>query len=217
MKSILLLVAVVVGSLVFTGCNQKKEVPENFDYGKVADGKYRNSYFDLEISVPEGWAVQSEAEMEATMKQGEKLVAGENKELKNVLKASEVNVANLLAVYQYKKGTNTEFNPSLLMTAENIKSFPNIKTGNDYLTSTRAFLVKSEFKYDQIDSVFAKENVNGSEFYRMHTAVDYSGIHIQQDYYSAVVNGFCLSVIISYSSDEQKASMDKFLGTLKFN
>lgn len=74
---------------------------------------------------------------------------------------------------------------------------------------------QSQFKYDSLDSEFIKENINGVEFYKMNAELNYRGLKIKQVYYSSVAKQFCLSFIISYISDEQKAELINSLNTLK--
>jgi hypothetical protein len=123
------------------GC-KTQDKPIDFDYGHIENSKYINSYFDFEITIPTDWIVQSKEQMDNLSKTGAELVAGDDSKLKAVVKASEINTANLLAVYQYERGSAVEYNPSFMLVAENIINAPGIKTGSDYLFQTMTVHLK---------------------------------------------------------------------------
>lgn len=187
----------------------------DFDYGNIERNIYMNKYFGIEMSLPQDWIVQSREQIDNIMKTGKNLAAGDDAKMKAIFKASEVNSANLLAVYKYEIGSAVDYNPNMAMIAENIKNFPGIKSGKDYLFHARKFMEQSQFKYDSLDSEFTKENINGIEFYKMNAEINYMKIKIKQVYYSTVAQQFCLSFIISYISDEQKPELINSLNTLK--
>ena len=207
--------AVLLLTILISGC-KVENTPDNFDYGKVEGSKYVNSYFDLEMDVPADWFVQSQEQMENITKVGKDMVAGDDERMKAIVKASDVNTANLLGVFQHEYGSAVEFNPNYLVVAENVKSAPGIRTGSDYLFQSRRLLTQSQFQYDRIDETFEKETINGTDFYKMNAEVSLMGITIRQIYYSTILKGFSFNVIISYSSDEQKDALLKVINSMTF-
>jgi hypothetical protein len=209
----------LLGFLLLTitaiGCKTQNKT-NDFDYGHVENSKYVNSYFDFEITVPTGWIVQTKEQMDNLAKTGAELVAGDDSKLKAFVKVSEINTANLLAVYQYERGSAVEYNPSFMLVAENIINAPGIKTGSDYLFQSRKLLEQSQFKYDYIDKEFAKEIINGTEFYKMKAEINYMGLNIKQIYYSTIVDRFSFNVIISFINDQQKLDLLKPINSMKF-
>lgn len=207
--------AVLLLTILISGCKVENTL-DNFDYGKVEGSKYVNSYFDLEMDVPADWFVQSQEQMENITKAGKDMVAGDDERMKAIVKASDVNTANLLGVFQHEYGSAVEFNPNYLVVAENIKAAPGIRTGSDYLFQSRRLLTQSQFQYDRIDETFEKETINGTDFYKMNAEVSLMGITIRQIYYSTILKGFSFNVIISYSSDEQKDALLKVINSMTF-
>ncbi len=206
----LLLLAVIITSCQMNG------KPDNFDYGKVENNVYSNTFFNMKMNLPSGWVVQSQEQMNNLNNAAKNLITGDDTKLKAVIKASEVNSANLLAVFQYEVGSPVDFNPNIMIVAENLKIAPGIKTGSDYLFQTRKLLKQSQLKYDELDSVFAKEVISGVDFYKMNALMKYMGLEIKQVYYSTVMHGFSLGIIISYVTDEQKAVLMKSIDSLEF-
>jgi len=143
-------------------------------------------------------------------------VAGDDENLKAIVKASDVNTANLLGVFQHEYGSAVQFNPNFLVVAENVKAAPGMRTGSDYLFQSRRLLTQSQFQYDRIDETFEKETINGTDFYKMKAEVSLMGITIRQIYYSTILKDFSFNVIISYSSDEQKDALLKVINSMTF-
>ena len=74
----------------------------------------------------------------------------------------------------------------------------------------------SQLQYSYIDDVFEKELINNQEFYTMNCTIDYMGLNIKQIYYSTVIDRFCLSVLISYATDDQKRNLEKMISSMIF-
>jgi hypothetical protein len=211
------LISLLFLSVLLVGCNSaKKNTPEDFDYGRVEKNRYINSYFNFEMNLPAGWNIQTKGQMESLQKRGNDLVAGDNSTMKAVIKASEINTANLLMVFQYKTGAAVDYNPGIMLIAENVKNFPGIETGNEYLFQARKLILQSQIKYDTIDSLFTKETIGGVDFYKMNTGIKYNAKDIKQTYYSTVTKGFSFNIIISYVTDKQKADLLKSVNSMKF-
>jgi hypothetical protein len=207
MKAKLNLIGFLIITILITSCTPNGK-PKNFDYGHTENNKYFNSFFGLELSLPDNWIVQTKEQTENLSKMGKDLMAGDDKNLKAVINASEVNSANLLAVFQYEVGAAVD--------AENLKNTPGIKTGSDYLFQSRKLLKQSQVQYSYIDDEFKKEIINNQEFYTMNCSIDYMGFNIKQRYYSTIINGFCLSAIVTFTNDEHKTNLEKIISTMNF-
>ncbi|MBN1501823.1 MAG: hypothetical protein JW982_16820 [Spirochaetes bacterium] len=194
---------------------EKKDI--GFDYGSIDSNIYKNSFFSLTASIPEKWFVQSKETTQMLIEKGKDIVAGDDENMKAVIRASDVNTAYLLTVFQNELGTPVEYNASFMIMAENLKLYPGIKTGKDYLFSARRLMNQSQIKYDHLDEDFEKRSIGGKEFYLMNALIKYAGLDIKQTYYCTTLNGFALNVIISYVTDEQKAILDKFVSSIRFN
>lgn len=199
---------------VFTGNSQNKS--DNFDFGHVNNSTYTNPFFDCELTLPQNWIIQTKEEIEAISNKGKELIAGDDSNLKAIIKSSQVNSANLLSVFEFERGSPVDYNSSISVIVENIKNLPGIKSGSDYLFQARKMLVLSQVKYDYIEKDFKKEFINDTEFYRMDAEINIMGINIKQSYYSTIVNGFSFNLISSYSTEEQKNVLLKSINSLTF-
>tara|TARA_R110001592_G_C12921619_1_gene728559 strand:+ start:89 stop:742 length:654 start_codon:yes stop_codon:yes gene_type:complete len=216
MKAKFILTGLVFLVVLTFSCNSNGK-PKDFDYGHVEDSNYINSFFGLEIKLPSDWIVQTKEQTENLTKIGKDLVAGDDKTMKAVIKATEVNSANLLVIFKYEAGSAVNYNPNFTLVAESLQNAPGIKNGSDYLFQTRKLLKQSQLQYDSIDEEFTKEIINNQEFYLMNCSINYMGLNIKQKYFSTIQNGFCLSVIISFVDDEQKNELEKITGSIGFN
>ncbi|HRO46811.1 hypothetical protein [Agriterribacter sp.] len=201
--------------LVATGNAQNNS--QDFDYGRVENGKYLNSFLHFEITLPAGWVVQSREQIDYLAKKGAALVTGDDEKMKAVYKAAEINVANLLGVYQYELGSPVDYNPSIMLVAENVQHSPGVKKGSDYLFQARKLLDQSQFQYDYLDTEFEKEVVSRTDFYKMNTGIKYAGLDIKQIYFSTVIKRFSLNIIISFTTDEQKEVLLKSVHSIAFH
>ena len=215
MRKRIFLSTIFLLSIVLIGCN-RNEKPKNFDYGHIDNNKYVNSYFDFEITLPDGWIVQNKDQMDKLASSGKDLITGDDPKMKAAFEASKINTANLLSVFQFEQGSPVDFNPSFLLVAENVKYSPGIRTGSDYLFHARRLLEQSQLKYDHIDKEFAKEVINGTDFYKMNAEINYGNMMITQTYYSTISKEFSFNAIITYIDDGQKKILLDAINSMKF-
>jgi hypothetical protein len=207
----LMLILLFISSGVFC-----QDSLNNFDYGKVENYKYSNSFFNYEITLPVDWIVQTKEQTEELAKTGKELLAGDDAKMKAVIKASEVNSAFLLTAFQYETGAPVDYNASISILSENIKNYPGIKNGSDYLFQAKRLMEQSQFKYDHLDKEFDKKVINGVVFYTMNARIKYMGQNIKQVYYSTILNGFSLNIIISFVDKKQKKELFKSIDSITF-
>ncbi|MDY0780484.1 hypothetical protein [Tenacibaculum sp. IB213877] len=204
--------AILLTVLVIVSCKSKTN--NNFDYGGFEDNTYINNFFKIKFDLPVNWVIQSREQTEALAKKGRKLIVGDDDNLKSIIDASEINTANLLTAFKYEQGAAVDYNPNIAVVAENISNAPGIKTGGDYLFHAKKFLSQGSFKYDYLSENFENEKINGLDFYRMDASINQLGILIKQSYYSTIINGFSLNLIVSYSTEQQKNELLKSLNTI---
>jgi hypothetical protein len=200
---------------VLLSCSdQNKNLPDNFDFGKTENGSYKNDYFNMEVLFNPNWIVQDKQYMNNIMERGSDLVTGDNKNLKSLFKASQVNTAYLLAVFKHEVGAAVEFNPNFMLLAENTKNLPGIKNGKDYLFHAEKLMKQTQMSYSFEREVFEKK-IGNSLFYVLETRLDHIGEIISQEYISTVKNGFTLSFIITYSTEEEKNELYEVINNVK--
>ena len=210
-KALLLITLVTL-----TACKKTTPVTEEegFDYGTVTDNKYTNKYFNIEMDVPEGWAVQSQEQREAIMKQGAEAVIDDSNKAKAILKASEITSANLLIVFRDPVGTTEDYNPNFILVAENLKNAPKIKSASDYLINCKKVLAMTKLDIISMDDTFEEKKINGFDFRIMNVTTNMNNHVLLQKYCTTVKDNFAISFICSYTDEAQKMTLEKTLKSI---
>lgn len=204
------IVQLLIAITIISSYGQDKD----FDFGETEKGFYQNEFFNMEVSFDSLWVIQNKEQLNNLVKAGTDLVAGDDASLKAAVKASKVNTAYLLTVFKYEVGAAVTYNPSLMIIAENTKNFPGIKNGSDYLFHSKKLLQQSQMEYYFDKEIFTKK-IGESEFHVMEAKIDYLGTTIVQEYMTTVTKGFSLSLIISYTTEEEKEELKKIIDNTK--
>jgi hypothetical protein len=203
--------------IVVVSCQQPGRIPDNFDYGKIEDNVYKNQYFHFQLPVPETWVVQNKEQTEKLVKEGKEYIQQHNKEMEKTIKAGDVSTATLLTVFKNKTDSVTgEFNPSLMVIAENLGSGSGVRSGKDYLISAKKLMEKSGIPY-RFSNEFQVDKIGNRKFDVMPVSVTSGGIGVNQFYYTTIEKNFALSMIISFSGDVQKNQLVSIIDKIKFD
>lgn len=205
------LLIVFAGSL--SACSSKKEQAVNF--GHYEDGAYTNSYFGIRVPLPETWYVMDDESRLALMQQGSKIVSGDNKNLKAVMDAADLNSMNLLTAYAHPPGSAVETNPSIIVVAEKIGHLPGIKRGSDYHYHTKKLMAQSPLSVSYPNEIYEK-SLGGVSFDVMD--INYNvpqGSNFQKQYCTTMKN-YALAIIITYQDDEGLQRLDDILAAIEF-
>jgi hypothetical protein len=200
---------------LIVSCRQTPKAPKTFDYGKIENGTYSNTYFDFTMPIPETWEVQNEEQLKASRERGEQYIASKNERLASQLK--DIDYAALLSVFKYRKDTITgTFNPSFMFVTENISRAPGINSPIKYFEQSQRMMRQSGVGYN-IKPGFDRMNLGGKEFVRMQTTLTVNGIEVNQAYYCTLIKDFALVLIISYVDEEQHEELREAVNKVRFN
>ena len=200
--------------VLLVGC--QKKASDEIDFGAFNKSVYSNNYFGLTIAVPEKWSVQDREAQQRLMKIGTDALAGSDKNLKAVLKASELQTVTLFAVFEHPLGTPVAFNPSIMGMAEMVRQMPGIRRGKDYHFQLKKTLASGQMQIS-FPNMGSTERLAGVEFDVLDQEMKVRGVSIRQRYYTIIKKGYALSFILSFTTDEEEAPLRKTLQTLAFN
>ncbi|WP_040280453.1 hypothetical protein [Psychroserpens damuponensis] len=206
------LILFVVVTSFFT-CNTEQKMPEDFDYGSIENGIYTNDFFKMTIPFNTDWDVQSRDQMDALSKSGTELLTNES--TKQAVKASEINNANLFTAFKYKPGFEEAYNYSIAIVAENTKLAPHVQRGSDYLIEAKKIMSQTMIDYE-FEETFTTKTIDNQTFDIMNVSGNYMGAFFNQQYMTTVINGFSLSIIISYNTDEQLKELEHLVNGISF-
>ena len=205
----------MVTAVVMSGCKEK--AAEEIDVGTITNSVYENKYFGMTVELPPDWAVQGQDSRQEPMDVGGELLAGDDKNLKATLKASELSTVNLFASFQHPRGTPVPFNPSILCVAERVRHLPGIKTGNDYFFHMKKLFEASQMEIHISDDV-GTETISGRTFdiLRTETPLGLDPTVVHQKYYVSIMKGYALAIIASYTTDAEDLILKGVIDSITF-
>jgi hypothetical protein len=204
---------IVVLAVLLSGCG--KQASDEIDFGTFNNSVYHNNYFGMTVAIPSDWSMQDQAAQQRLMQLGNKLVSGDDKNMKAVLKASELQSVNLFAVFKYLQGSPVPFNPSIIAIAENVSQLPGIRSGKDYHFHARKVLESSQMEVTFPKDIYTQQ-LGGINFDVMEAQMSIRGMVVKQKYYATITKGYALCFIESFTTDEEQASLQKILDAVSF-
>lgn len=199
--------------LTSISCKTETQMPENFDYGTVVNGEYINAYFKMRVPFDTSWDVQSKEEREEITEFGKDLI--EDEDLKRSLDASEISNASLFTAYKHELGTSIDYNPSISIIVENLKDFPDVKRGRDYLEEAKKMMQQMQLEY-AYDFQEEPKIIGNQSFDVLIVDVTYLGTQFRQHYMAAITKGFSLILVISYQTDSQREELETLIDSIVF-
>ena len=212
MKNIILVIVIINFFSIWSGSAYSDEI----GYGEIKNETYINEYFNMSLTVPKGWSIQSKAAIKEISERGSDLIAGDDENLRAAIKVAEKQTVNLFAFFKYEQGAPVDFNPSIMAAAERVVQMPGITKGSDYLFHLKKTLQAGQLKYTFPKETYAK-TISGSPFDVMPTQLSMGNTPIYQEYYSIKIKDYVLSLILTYSSENEKNELVKTVNNLKLN
>lgn len=211
MKKILLVLLLPV---LLVSCSKKEPLP-SVDDGYIEGNTYYNEYFGLSLEIPETWIIQNREMLEHFKDITNKgFHANDDSVDRAIKKTIDERTKQLLLAFQYEVGAPVEFNPSVMIIAEDISITPGIKTASDYHYHAKSLLENSNMKAT-FDRAKSEKTLTGFSFESLPVNFSINNLEIKQDYYTMIVDRNVLMITVSYLTDEQKLTVESILDTLK--
>ena len=215
MKQSKLIFIILIWSLaLLSGCGKKAN--DEIDLGSVTDSIYRNEYFGFSVALPPDWNIQDQDTIQENSNRGQKMLAGDDKNLEATLKAAEMTTFTLFAALKHPFGAPVQYNPNISCIAERVSHLPGIKKGQDYLFHSKKLLESSQLQI-HFPSEISTESLGGMDFGVMHTEIPITGMTVRQKYYAAIIKGYSLGFVVSFTNDSEKSLLQDILETITFN
>ena len=208
-----LLFPLLILMLFFVSCGQQP-VEDYIDHGSVSNGVYSNQYFNFTIDMPTAYVVASREATDQLMQAGQEVIEESFSSSldRAVVKASEVNTMQLFMVSELEIGSPVEDNPNMICMIERVSHVPGIKKPQDYLYHSRKLMRRSSVGFI-IEDEFEDTSLGGEDFSVMYAEIAGQ----KQRYYTTLRNGFALSFIVTYGSEETLDPILHSLNSLKMN
>ncbi|WP_256700747.1 hypothetical protein [Paenibacillus sp. P46E] len=206
----LLSMVMVLMLMMVTACGGKdKEV----SLGVTESGTYTNDYFGLSLNFPKEWVFQNADQMMKLMEAGQEVVAGGNEAKNKMLDLAKTKTLNLLMASEFPLDSGKS-GPSAIAVAEKVSMLQGIKTGKDYLESSKKLMTDSKLPYEFEDIKTVK--VGGKDMDLMKASINTGAAVVTQEYYSTIIDGYAFNLILSYVDEKSKAETDKILESVSF-
>ena len=199
---------------LWQGCRPK--ATDEVDFGSYNKIGYTNHYFGMTVPIPADWSVQDQAAQQRLTKLGQNAIAGSNKNLNAMLKASDLQSINLFGAFQYPLGTPGRFNPSIMGVAEQVRQLPGIQKGRDYLEHVKQLMQSGQMEISFPKAVHSQA-LAGVDFDVMEPELKVGRVLVKQEYFATILKGYALSIIISYSSDAERVRLHDILDKTTFD
>jgi len=198
----------IVAAVLLSACGKKAS--QEIDLGTFEDSVYSNTYFGFKMILPTDWSIQDQQSIKQIMDSGSEIIAGEDENLKTLMKYSEKQVVTLLAAYKHPLGAPVSFNPNIICVAERVRHIPGIKSGKDYLFHTRKTIELGQLEYSFPKEIYS-ENIGGMDFSVMCADVAIGQMTVHQRIYSAIIKGYALMFTVSFTNDEEDSFLQDVL------
>ena len=202
--------------LLFSIIACSKKAPETLDLGTFENGIYTNKYFAFTLDLSDGWQIQENQTIQMMRQMGKEILSGDDENMKAALDLSDMTTVNLLLATKHPLGSEIAFNPNIASVAEKIDPSSGIFQGRDYLVNARKYMEMSRIQTEIEDSI-GTLNLGGVDFDIMTVKMTHQDKSLSQKYYIAIMKGYALSFIVSYTSDEEYQALESLLATLKFS
>ncbi len=192
------IMAVAALFIVFGSYSCKNKSEKIFDTGRLDSTTYYNSYFDFRIDVPKNWYIFNRQKLTEASQNAVEAIP--NKSVRDqVARIMELQSIPLLTMFKTEPGTVSDnFNPSVQIIAENLKWYPEVRTGEHYLRQALQLFLASGMPYKNFDVPITMSRMGGKPFYKMKLEADYGSYIVTQEWYSMVRDGFALNFGFTY-------------------
>lgn len=164
--------------------------------GVVTDSVYRNDYFGLRITIPQGWTIQGEDVKERVKEKAKDVIVPKDDQDKHELEAAVERTLNLLTISKFPLGAPGQLNALVMAIAEAV---PLAATGPAYMKDLKAALQQTTVPVTVADGEM--ETINGVSFYTLTATLTPGESVIRQKYYVTMKKGYALGLITSILSE----------------
>lgn len=199
--------------LVPVGCH--RPASDEIGFGFVTNSVYRNDYFGMRVAFPPQWTILDQKAQQERAQEGISLAAGQDANLRRLLKASELKSVPLFAVYKKPPGSPPP-NAIISAVAERLEDPAKIRRGSDYLEQARELIKSSQLTAAFPQPVYS-EQFGGVEFDVLEVDIFMEGKKVRQRHYCRIAKGYAVGIVIAFTADQDAALLADILNTLTFD
>lgn len=209
-KSVFVIVLAALVSIACTESGSDSPVTVN-----SSGNTYVNGFFGMTVEKPADWYAQSAEEAILLQQQGNRMLAGDDKNMKAMIDAALETSLPLFGFFEFPPGTPGKMNPNVLSVAENIKMYPGITEPCDYVNAVKEILARGQLNYE-FGSECQNTTVGGKRAGYLDATLKVADFTVSQRYHALLTDGYAVSVIQTYTDDQSRQNVENVLSSLRF-
>lgn len=176
---------------------------------------FTNRYFGLKVKKPDTWHSLSVEDMLALQQATTQLLSGSNTNQTNQIEQALQSSLPLFGFYRFPPDSAQDKNSNILSVAENIKSLTGMENGCSYLEVAKEIMLQTPIQYKFVDDCKIID-INGTSYGELNVSATLAEMQLEfsQTYLAAIKEGYAISIIETYFSDEDKAALDSIVLSL---
>ena len=199
-----------------TGTTENTEVPAPvLNYGFSERNTYTNDYFGINITIPEGWTVQSREEnsmLENLGRQNSGQTGGTQPASTSI---EELQVIYLLVALQLEPGTAVDYNPGIQIIANNLTKSDTAVSATQYIKALAEQFGRFP-NFTLNDAGISDTTLSGKTLAFMKAETKIGEVAVKQTYFATIIKNYAVQFTISYTNKQEKEALLKILDTLDF-
>lgn len=208
------LLVIILAALLSISCTESpSDSPVTVNSG---GNTYVNGFFGMTVEKPADWYAQSAEETIMLQQQGNKVIAGDDKNMQAFIDAAMDTSLPLFGFFEYPPGTPGKLNPNVLSVAENIKMYPGIKQPCDYVEAVKGILAQGQLEY-RFDGECQSGTIGGKESGYLDASLSIGDFNITQRYHAMLSNGYAISFIETYTDESSRIKVGKVMDSIRFS
>jgi hypothetical protein len=185
--------------VLLTACqNGNNKTHEKYSIGKLQDSIYTNEYFNINLTIPNGWYIYPREYYDAFSEKGK-----EYNSTNEPVEESDNVLLNLLIFSDKSIADSTFARQTIILNAEKPINKTEYSSELDFLERTKQEMIRYQLPMkfsDKIDTIKIAE----MDFIAFHTVFQTEKGNIYQDYMTREVKDFYLNIALSYSDSTQR-------------
>ena len=151
---------------------------KEFSMGEWEGNVYKNSYLELQFTMPSDWSIMEKSEIEAAYNQSIEIFSNEGYSKEQLTQLKDQNMVIFTAVKNNKNGSNIQ-----LIKEKNAYGFTEEEYMNALKTQLSGLSVMS-FTFSDVHT----ETIAGNTYYVLEASASYNGVSAKQAYYLRLID-----------------------------
>jgi hypothetical protein len=214
MKQILLLLLV---AFTMSGCSRNgsdsKKGSADVAGVWVSPREYQNPYFGIRVAVPDEWELKKGTTQEIN-DQAVDFLAGDEKNLRSVMKSAVEKTQTIFWAYRYPVGTPGKSNPNVSMLIESVARLPGIKSPEDYLSVLEQTLKMSNKTFNFLPAANVID-MGGMRLAMRESDLPMGELVIHQRFYATMKDRQILLIGVTTIADDDEGEVAHVLQSIK--